>query len=678
MTEPLSLFFAAGRGGALEEAQSDDEDGDEEEDYEDDYDAFEGEDDDEEDSEDEDDDDEEDSEDEDGSDEEIAALRRQQKALRVSARKGAVEEDHGDEEEGGEEEGGAGGDAGWGRGRGAYYGGDDADDESDEDGEALEEEALEAMRMQRGEAEALAEDDFGAEGDDDYGASEDDEAAAEEAAADAERRAAAVAERAPELEALLEELRTCLAEVRGKVEPLLAAVRKGDYATKEGLSYLEAKHMLLLSYCSNVAFYVLMRAEGKSVRKHPVIERLVRLRLLLEKARPIDKKLQYLVDKLLAAGAETEAADEDVDDDMLAPRPDRMALDAPADGGGARGSGLARLLKGEKLEGGAGGAYRPPKMRATSMAGDGLRDEEDEGAPAGRRRRRTGRNEELRDVVGHVGDAPEELAEREDRGWALRERRRAERRAAAEEDMFARTQLTRKERLARAAGERQGRLRSALAEFADLGSVGDTVDELTAQMDAQRATGKKRRLSEAVAAAGARARAVAQGANRVARSGDADAAVNRPSLGERRSAHDRSRRAPDDQGPDRGLAAPLPDMSDVGAYAAAEGASHKRKKARAEAYDKSNLRAEQYVLDREDDAFEGRRGLTRQMAKNKGLTPHRKKLARNPRAMAREKFRRAGVRLSGKGAKAGAGNSAAYGGEGTGIKTNTVRSRKFK
>eukprot|EP00793_Prasinoderma_coloniale_P001611 PRCOL_00003416-RA len=539
------------------------------------------------------------------------------------------------DEEGEEDEGDEGdGRDGWGARGGAYYGADAAADEEDE--EALGEEAA-------------------------------------------------------------EELRTCLEEVRSKAEPLLAAVRAGEYATAEGLSYLEAKHMLLLSYCSNIAFYVLLRAEGKSVRRHPVVERLVKLRLYLEKARPIDRKLQYLVDKLLAAGAAQLAAgggddgeDAGVEDDdaLLAPRPDRMG-DGRAGGRGA--SGLERLLDGDAdaLAGGGGegdDVYRPPKMRAMSMAGEGLDEDEDErGERRGRRGRRTGRNEELRDVVGHVGDGPEELAEREDRGWALRERRRAERRAAAEEELFVRHNLTKKERLARAAGERQGRMRSALSEFADLGSgaLGDTVAGMAEDMDAMRADGKRRRLSDAVAAAGARARAVAASARASAKSGDADAGVNRPSLGERRSQMDRSRPpvSHGDDGDDGMPGTYIPDMDDVETYARAAGAARKRKADRADAYDTANLRAQQYALDSKDEAFAeegGRRALTRTMAKNKGLTPHRKKLARNPRAMAREKFRKASVRMSGRGPSAAGGGGAGYGGEGTGIKTNTVRSRKFK
>lgn len=89
-----------------------------------------------------------------------------------------------------------------------------------------------------------------------------------------------------------------------RAESLIAMqVRKGELATAEGVSYLEAKYLLLLHYCMHLVFYILLKAEGRPVRDHPVIARLVEIRAFLEKARPIDKRLRYQMDKLLHAVA---------------------------------------------------------------------------------------------------------------------------------------------------------------------------------------------------------------------------------------------------------------------------------------------------------------------------------------------------------------------------------------
>ncbi|MEW5298021.1 MAG: hypothetical protein WDW36_001185 [Sanguina aurantia] len=150
-----------------------------------------------------------------------------------------------------------------------------------------------------------------------------------------EARMAALMADAPELMSLLQDLTDSLAEVRHRVGPVLAEVKAGKLATAEGLSYLEAKHLLLLHYCQNIVFYLLLKSEGRSVRDHPVITRLVELRTYLEKIRPIDKQLHYQVEKLLRAAqlADTSAADGGGEDPLLG--------DGSSPGGTAAGTGSA-------------------------------------------------------------------------------------------------------------------------------------------------------------------------------------------------------------------------------------------------------------------------------------------------------------------------------------------------
>lgn len=62
-------------------------------------------------------------------------------------------------------------------------------------------------------------------------------------------------------------------------------VRENQYPTGEGMSYLDAKHLLLLSYCECIVYYLLRKAKGLSIEAHPVIRSLVEIRLFLEKVR---------------------------------------------------------------------------------------------------------------------------------------------------------------------------------------------------------------------------------------------------------------------------------------------------------------------------------------------------------------------------------------------------------
>jgi len=45
--------------------------------------------------------------------------------------------------------------------------------------------------------------------------------------------------------------------------------------------------------------YILMKSQGKALRNHPIIKRLIFLKSLLIKLKPIEKKLDYQISKLL-------------------------------------------------------------------------------------------------------------------------------------------------------------------------------------------------------------------------------------------------------------------------------------------------------------------------------------------------------------------------------------------
>jgi len=65
------------------------------------------------------------------------------------------------------------------------------------------------------------------------------------------------------------------------------------------MSYLEMKYNLMMSYCTFLAFYLLLKVEGKNVDGHPVVYRLTHIKTLLEKLKPLDQKLSYQIEKML-------------------------------------------------------------------------------------------------------------------------------------------------------------------------------------------------------------------------------------------------------------------------------------------------------------------------------------------------------------------------------------------
>jgi U3 small nucleolar RNA-associated protein 3 len=140
-------------------------------------------------------------------------------------------------------------------------------------------------------------------------------------------------------------------------------------------------------------------------------------------------------------------------------------------------------------------------------------------------------------------------------------------------------------------------------------------------------------------------------------------------------------------GDDSGDESPAPrneDFEDEEGYydmiAARSNAKKQTKTDRAAAYAEA-AKQNATVIEEEVIGDDGRREISYQIMKNKGLTPHRKKSVRNPRVKKKEKYKEKQKKLKSmmpvfdsKKKQAGGAN---YGGELTGIKKGLVRSRKL-
>jgi U3 small nucleolar RNA-associated protein 3 len=198
----------------------------------------------------------------------------------------------------------------------------------DEQGGGYQEEEELAMATERGLRRRTAEEDFNVAGVSVAQVTSKREAAAKKSALDAldaapaiemiERdfaalttteRLAVLKKEAPELLKLLDDLKTYMTEVKTVAQPLheLLYERKLSASDKNLVSFLETKVQLMLSYCMHVTFYLLLKAEGRKVDGHPVIDHLVEIRVYLEKMWPLEEKLQYSLNRLLS-GKSTAAA----------------------------------------------------------------------------------------------------------------------------------------------------------------------------------------------------------------------------------------------------------------------------------------------------------------------------------------------------------------------------------
>ncbi|KAH9254625.1 hypothetical protein BASA81_007382 [Batrachochytrium salamandrivorans] len=224
----------------------------------------------------------------------------------MPAEDGSDEEDEDEEEEDEDEDEGAEGQTvHWGKKSSFFQKDDDEQDDEDEDDELEETEAIRLLRKRQSE---LKQEFLQIGGDSD---DEEDEPQTvplkKQRKPSASRSAIELEDEAPEVDALLKEFAQKAKEIRLSVAPALQRLQSGEEteSTKEGIAYLETKTHLLLSYITNVCFYLMFRAEhgGAQAESHPVVSQLVRLRVMLDKLRPLDGKLKNEVDELVRRAA---------------------------------------------------------------------------------------------------------------------------------------------------------------------------------------------------------------------------------------------------------------------------------------------------------------------------------------------------------------------------------------
>ncbi|CAA2958608.1 neuroguidin [Olea europaea subsp. europaea] len=245
-----------------------------------------------------------------------------------------------------------------------------------------------------------------------------------------------------QLVAVLKEMKDGLDTVRTKIQALTTKVKAENFCTADGISYLEAKHLLLLNYCQSLVYYLLRKAKGLSIHGHPIVQSLVEIRLYLEKIRPIDKKYQYQIQKLTRAietteeksgSTEKEANATQKTEDMLKyhPNPDLLVSKVNT-----------------TVEDGDG-VYRPPKLAPAIMEEDKISRQERNALRKERESLRQAKQSAyVRELMNDLEGRPEEITETV--GPESRELTKyiakMEERAQQEEEHFTRAPLTKSEK----------------------------------------------------------------------------------------------------------------------------------------------------------------------------------------------------------------------------------------
>ncbi|KAM7168481.1 something about silencing protein 10 [Macrochelys suwanniensis] len=179
---------------------------------------------------------------------------------------------------------------------------------SREEAEAEElEEEQEAQAIQKRLAQALGEDDYGLDLVQAYADEQRSTQRLEtgpKIAKDLEtlsrkEQLKLLKQESPELLQLIQDFEAKLTELKDELNPLMHMVRNGIIPKGKGSRYLQTKYHLYLNYCTNISFYLVLKSKRIPVQGHPVIERLVAYRNLINDLGIVDEKLSSEVQWLL-------------------------------------------------------------------------------------------------------------------------------------------------------------------------------------------------------------------------------------------------------------------------------------------------------------------------------------------------------------------------------------------
>ncbi|XP_035652263.1 something about silencing protein 10 [Oncorhynchus keta] len=206
-------------------------------------------------------------------------------------------------------------DMAWGNRKKMFYDSDyvAAKGKSQQDAEAEdEEEEEEAKNIQRRLAADLSEEDYDLNLLQEF-AVEEQEVEKERIVKDLQQmsqkeKMKLLKKESPELLELIQDFKAKLAELKDELQPLLEMVNDGRIPPGKGANYLRTKQQLYLNYCTNISFYLVLKAKRIPAHNHPVIERLLTYRNLINEMGEVDARLAPQLRQLLSADQKEKSA----------------------------------------------------------------------------------------------------------------------------------------------------------------------------------------------------------------------------------------------------------------------------------------------------------------------------------------------------------------------------------
>ncbi|XP_075387553.1 neuroguidin [Tenrec ecaudatus] len=270
----------------------------------------------------------------------------------------------------------------------------------------------------------------------------------------------------PSAVTLLQNLREQVMAVTAQVQALTKKVQAGAYPTEKGLSFLEVKDQMLLMYLMDLSHLLLDKASGGSLQGHAAVWRLVEMRTVLEKIRPLDQKLKYQIDKLVKTAVTGSLGENDPL--RFKPRPSNMmsklsSEDEEEDEAEPGQSGAS----GKKSVKGAAKKYVPPRLVPVHYDET---EAEREKKRLERAKKRALSSSVIRELKEQYSDAPEEIRDAR-HPHVTRQSQEDQHRVNYEESMMVRLSVSKREKGRRKRASVMSSQLHSLTHFSDISAL---------------------------------------------------------------------------------------------------------------------------------------------------------------------------------------------------------------
>merc|ERR1712012_451178 len=126
----------------------------------------------------------------------------------------------------------------------------------------------------------------------------------------------------PKFQNYLTEIKKLADDLNTSLQETLKNVQDEKSSIRNGVSLLDVKYHALLQYVVDLVALINCKVTGENIVQFDFVTRIVENRVVLEKLRPLEKKLQYQIDKILQMTDDVITAD-----DPLNLKPDLDNLD---------------------------------------------------------------------------------------------------------------------------------------------------------------------------------------------------------------------------------------------------------------------------------------------------------------------------------------------------------------